>query len=138
MSMDYLIPLFMGLVMLGAPCVLVLIAWRQRPAGQPHRRIPAHNYRPGQRQAYNLARAKVYACFATSAFGALVAGVSMAFWLPLAAAENALLATLVTPLLWAAVLVFLLMQTHWRRDCLITLAVGVLALLPVLIPLTTG
>ncbi len=138
MSLDYLVPVLVGAIMLTGPAFLLAVAWWRRPAVAPPRSIKAHHYRPGRRQAYSLSRSRVQACLSVSLFAAAVAGLGMARWLPLSPADSALLATLAAPLLWAAGLVFLLTRKRWRRACAVTLVLAAVALCFELVPLVTG
>tara|TARA_R110002072_G_scaffold66248_1_gene163358 strand:+ start:2734 stop:3150 length:417 start_codon:yes stop_codon:yes gene_type:complete len=137
MNLDYSIPLLMGLLMLAIPSLLLTLALRQRPTTVPVRYSKAYLYRARHRGAYSLSKLKVYICLAVSLFSALVAGMAMATWLPMAPAESALLAILAAPLLWAAGFVVLLLRMSWQRDCLITLGLFIVALVAVVLPLAT-
>ena len=138
MPLDYLIPLLAGVVMIAVPGVLLVRAWRQRPVSAPASARPSRSYRSGLRQAYSLSRGRVLACLVASLYGAVAAGLAMATALPLGAAENALLATLFAPLVWAVGFVVLSTRARWRRDCLLTLAVATTLSAVALLPLVAG
>ncbi len=135
MSLDYLIPLALAVLMLSAPSLLLARALWQRPRSGIPRRRKASAFRPDKRQAYHLSRAAVLSCTCSSLLCAVITGAVMAAWLPLPQADRALLATLAAPLVWAALVLFLLARGTWLRDCALAVSAGLVALGAVLLPM---